>query len=586
MANNFSNSKIKSTELRKEISKYKTNIQSISELLKQKYNDALTNNKLHSILPILNEFIFQTSEEQAKILIDTCENFSKSEKNKILVYTNVWILGGIERVLSIMLSELSEHYTFILVTSGAQTDVGYPLNSKIHHLKIPLGNPETIQKRLSILSAMLNVSLFIGNPNSLPSFIKIYPVLKKLRIKSIAWNHYNYFFPYRVPFIYQLIPLRHKLLKSASASIWLTSSSALLYSIFNKNTACLSNPSPERTKINPTFGKTIIAVARFKDPMKMKRLDLILKSFQLLLEKDPNARLLVVGSYDKNSYIQPHYKETLGEVVNLINSDSPKVIFAGEQMNVEPYYLQSSVFAMASESEGFGMVLAEAGSFGLPCVVFDYPGLEDIISDGENGFIIPFGDINTMADKLYLLLNDKNVYDKMSCASSQMIKRFDKSIFAEKWEKLINIILQDCSQEQINQHLSENFMPSPNSNFTSKIISEYKNNINFILKQYKETNGKINNNLLTAFEGLNSKWNTELKDKKANQFYIQACKDYEEFTYNLIKYYRRINPIKSLLGNLRELKLKNLLMMTINNIKQYGIKDTLNKIAVMLNLSK
>jgi len=498
---------------------------------------------------------------------------------KILLYSNVWIIGGIERASSVIMESLAEKYNVILVSSGENDDNGYKLSSKIKHIKIKLECPEKIIYRLCELSEKLDISLFIGNPNSLPSFIKIYPLLKNLGIKTIAWNHYNYFFPYMVPFIYNLIPQRAKFLQAADVSVWVNSFSALAYANICDNGAWLPNPCPFKNQSFCEFGKTIISVARFKDPMKMKRLDLILKSFQKLLEKENEAKLIIVGSYDRNSYIQPDYKQTIGEIVDSINSESHKVIFVGEQPDVTPYYLKSSVFIMASESEGFGMVLTEAGSFGLPCVIFEIPGIEDIITNGQNGFIVPFGDTDVMAEKLYQLISDKNLHEKMSEKTKQMVLRFEEKAISEKWKHLVSLILSNSSENDIAAKINEQFMPQITTDFKKRLVFEYKKNLYLILKQYNKINGKAYKEDLNT---LNNKWNEISESSNIKE--ISGC--YESFAEKLVSKYRSINPIKIFFKTLKDLKLLNLIQMTFNNFKQYGIKDTINKIKVMLNLSK
>ena len=76
------------------------------------------------------------------------------------------------------------------------------------------------------------------------------------------------------------------------------------------------------------------------------------------------------------------------------------------------WYGQSDIFLLTSDNEGFPMVLVEAGAYGLPSVIFDIPGLDDIILDGKNGYIVP-RKVEAMAEKVVYLLKNEDVRQKM-----------------------------------------------------------------------------------------------------------------------------------------------------------------------------
>lgn len=60
-----------------------------------------------------------------------------------------------------------------------------------------------------------------------------------------------------------------------------------------------------------------------------------------------------------------------------------------KQKDVRPYYLISDVFVFPSYREGFPNTVLEAGAMGLPSVVTDINGSNEIIIEGKNGLIIP-----------------------------------------------------------------------------------------------------------------------------------------------------------------------------------------------------
>ncbi|MBQ2012625.1 MAG: glycosyltransferase, partial [Bacteroidaceae bacterium] len=84
------------------------------------------------------------------------------------------------------------------------------------------------------------------------------------------------------------------------------------------------------------------------------------------------------------------------------------------------------VFLLTSETEAFAMVLAEAGSFGVPSVIMSIPGVDNyVIRDGINGFICAQEAYQDMADKVCLLLCDDNLYESMSKEAVLLANRLE-----------------------------------------------------------------------------------------------------------------------------------------------------------------
>lgn len=435
---------------------------------------------------ILSPFLFKTNnKKKTEVLLKTCKTISNdNSKKKIVIFNNVWDRGGVERVLSILLENLTKKYSVILITADEEHKNEYIRPKEVIHLRIPKSEEQEIPLQLTSICVLLGADLFIGNPNFLPSFVEIYKLLHELNINSIALNHYSYFLPYHIESLNVLIENRIDCLNCATASVWLTSFSVLAYAALNDNAFCIPNPLTFDINKNETpFGKTIIAVGRFQDTLK--RLDLILKTFKVLLKKEPEARLLLVGPYEETTAFPPDYRVTIGSLLKDPELKKDNIKFIGESESVERYYKDSSVLIMTSESEGFGMVLTEAASFGIPCVIFDVPGLEDIITDGENGFIVPFGDTEDMAEKIHLLISNKSLHTKMSKRSKEMAVRFKKENFFKHWECLLDIIESKREQNELNKALKNELPAKIDVNFLKKLSSEYEKNITFMMTQRK-----------------------------------------------------------------------------------------------------
>lgn len=98
-------------------------------------------------------------------------------------------------------------------------------------------------------------------------------------------------------------------------------------------------------------------------------------------------------------------------------------------------YLEGSIFVMTSRFEGFGMVLIEAMSCGLPCIAFDCPyGPREIIEDGKTGYLIPYDDDDMFIEKLNYLMEHPEVRERMGKAAKESVKRFSRDRIMNEWK--------------------------------------------------------------------------------------------------------------------------------------------------------
>ena len=117
--------------------------------------------------------------------------------------------------------------------------------------------------------------------------------------------------------------------------------------------------------------------------------------------------------------------ETSGMQSSINAMCSPGVTFYRPvpQAKLRDYYNQSSVFVLASVADGFGMVVAQAMACGLPVIVTENVGAKDLIVDGVNGFIVPVGAPEIIADRLRQLHSDPELCQKMGLAAKLTIEK-------------------------------------------------------------------------------------------------------------------------------------------------------------------
>ena len=99
---------------------------------------------------------------------------------------------------------------------------------------------------------------------------------------------------------------------------------------------------------------------------------------------------------------------------------------------------------MGSRTEGLGLVLLEASACGLPLISYDCPsGPREIVTDGENGYLIPHvGDIDAMAEKICLLIENAELRKQMGEKAKLMVDKFSPLRIKEQWINLFDSICE------------------------------------------------------------------------------------------------------------------------------------------------
>ncbi len=377
-----------------------------------------------------------------------------SGKPRVTLFSLVWVRGGMERVLSLLSGYLSKTYDVVII-SDFNDGQGFPLPSGV--TAVMFRSHGEYASRLADLIGLIGTDVFVGNPNHMIEFLPVYEKLHEQNIRTIASNHMNYFLPLQLRWLYPVWKKRREVYRKINCAVWPVRISTCLHSnAIAKNAVCIPNPatfepiSPSGEKEHNT---NVLVVGRFDDTVK--RFDRVLTVFKQLSEMNTECTLTVVGRFDPNWHIPNESSESLGEMMGRLEIPRNRITFVGETDNIQENYRNSSVLLMTSESECFPMVLLEARAHGVPPVVFDFPGVEDIVTDGINGIVVRQGDIDDMAGQVNRVLTDEPYFRNLSENARRDMERFSINVVGKMWNDLIRDVLTGDHERCLSQKNSE-----------------------------------------------------------------------------------------------------------------------------------
>jgi glycosyltransferase involved in cell wall biosynthesis len=179
----------------------------------------------------------------------------------------------------------------------------------------------------------------------------------------------------------------------------------------------------DRIKTNlkiPSNHKVAVFVGRITGDKGINELIAAFKYFE-------DLSLILVGPFEPD--LDPLDDQTVVEI-----KQQPNIHSVGYQSDVRPYLLAADFLVFPSYREGFPNVPMQAGAMGLPCIVTDINGCNEIIEDRVNGLIIPAKNIEELKRAIKRMLADAELFKKMKGnARQKIVDRYDQKVV---WEAL------------------------------------------------------------------------------------------------------------------------------------------------------
>ncbi len=333
--------------------------------------------------------------------------------------------GGTERMTSWLAGKLSQNHTVHVISLHMrQEKVCFPLVPAVTHTVLTAG--KTIAQiaeihrfiRQNKIHTVINVDTGMGYIGVLAA--------AGTGAKVITWEHANFcnnwnsrIFPY----------LRRFAARHSSTMVVLTERDKQNY--IRNICRCvpvtvIPNPAEQHEYTYDTQSKIILSAGLLG---KIKRFALLVPVGKIVFERHPDWQWFLSGDGPEREALETAVKEAgLAE----------HICFCGSVQDMGAMYRRAAMYVLTSEMEGMPMVLLEAKSYGLPIVSFDIEtGPSDIVRDGVNGYLVPSGDTEAMAEKICRLIEDSILRKQFSDAAVLDMEKFDEGRILELWERLI-----------------------------------------------------------------------------------------------------------------------------------------------------
>lgn len=344
---------------------------------------------------------------------------------KILFFINQLYDGGAERVASNMLNHFCENHDVYVAVIHFKSPF-YPIDDRIHIIdnrtKSRIKGTTRIPRFIKMIQTIKKI-----NPDIIISFIT------KTNNNALLANFFckkRIIISERGTLTHEQ-KIRHQILRKilypkADKIVFVTQSDNIKFGIPHKSTT-IYNPSTFNIyKDYNNRQKTIISVAA-NNRWHIKGIDLLINAWIKIAPQNPDWNLEIYGRiYD-------------GKKANErcpINHE--RATWMGWRNDMAEVFRSKSIFAITSRNEACPNSLIEAMSQGCACIGTDCDGgIKEIITDGVDGLIAKSENIDDIAHKLQILINDENLRHRLSSGALEKVKQFDKNVFFAKWDKLI-----------------------------------------------------------------------------------------------------------------------------------------------------
>ena len=347
---------------------------------------------------------------------------------RILFFINQLYDGGAERVASYLLNHFCEKHDTYAALIHFKSPI-YHIDNRVqiidNRIKSKVKGATRIPRFMKMIQTIKRINpdiiiSFITKTNNNALLANLFCRKKVIISERCSLTHEQ-------PSIHRI--LRKILYPTADKIIFVTQSDNINFGIPFKSST-IYNPSTFSVHKNyNNRQKTIMTIAA-NNRWHIKGIDLLIKAWSKIAKQYPDWNLEIYGRIYQNK-----------EQKELCPINHERDNWMGWRDDMESVFRAKSIFAITSRNEACPNSLIEAMSQGCACIGTDCDGgIKEIISDGVDGLIAKSEDVDDIAAKLQLLINDENLRRRLSAGAIEKVKQFDKNAFFAKWDNLIEEI--------------------------------------------------------------------------------------------------------------------------------------------------
>ena len=387
-------------------------------------------------------------------------NMPEPKKYRIVYCTPaLYSAGGVERVVSLKANYFAESFGYevtIIVTEGQGRDCFFPLSSKVNVINLNLGFEELwkvsfikkiflylkkqyrykklLKEELLRLRPDITISVLRREINFINSIHDGSRKVGELHVNRSNYRNFAVWNSNRIKELFARLWMNNLIghLKQLDKMVVLTESAKQDWPELS-NVVLIPDPLPFPVQqVSSLSAKRIISIGRYAYE---KGNDLLLHAWSIVQNSCEDWVLDVYGMGERASYRQ---------LMSELGLDENRCHLYGSLADVKEQYLSSSVFALPSRFEGFGLVIIEAMSCGLPVVSFNCEnGPRNIITDEQDGFLVTPFDVEEYANKMLRLIHDEDYRKQMGINAYQASRRYAIENIATQWKDLFDELMRN-----------------------------------------------------------------------------------------------------------------------------------------------
>lgn len=170
-----------------------------------------------------------------------------------------------------------------------------------------------------------------------------------------------------------------------------------------------------------------------------KGLEFAIQALEILVKNGRDLKLIAIARPGIKGVESRAWFDHLIERCGLVGKVQIHELIDDDELN--RLYATASIFFLPTRMEGWGISIMEAMASGCPVVSTPVGGVTELVHSGENGLLVPVGDVHGFAEAIDRLLDDSVLRDRLCAAAKETVKGFSWDVSAEKTIELYNGIV-------------------------------------------------------------------------------------------------------------------------------------------------